>query len=155
MANKFGLNRDISSEVKREVRQKCGFGCVICGSPIIQYHHFNPPFFKAKSHTVIGITLLCGTCHDKTHKKIISTRRVEEADKAPYCKKNKYTRGFLETANVFLPVQIGSCSINAQSIIVYENDIVFGLSKSNNGSDSISINAMFNNNEGDENIKNS
>lgn len=29
--NKYGLTRDIPEDVKRKVRKRCGFGCVICG----------------------------------------------------------------------------------------------------------------------------
>jgi hypothetical protein len=30
--NKYGLKRTIPEKIKREVRQRCGFGCVRCGS---------------------------------------------------------------------------------------------------------------------------
>lgn len=29
--NKQGISRDIPDPIKRDVRQRCGFGCVICG----------------------------------------------------------------------------------------------------------------------------
>ncbi|GAH43227.1 unnamed protein product, partial [marine sediment metagenome] len=48
--NQYGLSRYIPLEIKRAVRQKCGFGCVVCGSTIYQYHHFDPPFNEAKQH---------------------------------------------------------------------------------------------------------
>lgn len=31
--------RSIPAQIKHSVRQRCGFGCVICGSPIYEYDH--------------------------------------------------------------------------------------------------------------------
>jgi hypothetical protein len=45
--NNHGLSRDIPDHVAREVRQRCGFGCVCCGSALYQYHHFDPLFREA------------------------------------------------------------------------------------------------------------
>jgi hypothetical protein len=61
--NKHGLSRYIPEDVKREVRQRCGFGCVICGLGIYEYEHFDPVFTKAKTHNSDGITLLCPNHH--------------------------------------------------------------------------------------------
>lgn len=64
--NQHGLKRgELNEEVRRAVRQRCHFGCVVCGSAVVQYHHFDPPFHSAKEHRAEGITLLCGGCHDK------------------------------------------------------------------------------------------
>lgn len=29
----------IPESIKRQVRQEAKFGCIFCGSPIIEYHH--------------------------------------------------------------------------------------------------------------------
>jgi len=60
--NKHGLSRHISADVKREVRRRCGFGCVICGSFIVHYDHHSPEFTDAIVHDPDCITLLC-PCH--------------------------------------------------------------------------------------------
>lgn len=61
--NTFGLTRAIPEAVKREVRQRCGFGCVVCGSAIYDYEHFDPEFKDARAHDPKGIALLCPNCH--------------------------------------------------------------------------------------------
>jgi len=48
--NKHGLPRHIPPEIKRAIRQACGFGCVTCGSAIGQYEHIDPEFAEATSH---------------------------------------------------------------------------------------------------------
>ena len=64
--NRYGLARSqLTPAIKREVRQRCGFGCIKCGNALIQYEHFDPPFEHAKEHNPNGITLLCAGCHDK------------------------------------------------------------------------------------------
>lgn len=81
--NIYGLPRNIPTQVKREVRQRDGFGCVLCAVPIIQYEHVDPEFKDAKEHSVTAITLLCPTCHSKVTGKQISKEIVKEAMKDP------------------------------------------------------------------------
>ncbi len=81
--NRFGLSRNVPEEVKRKVRQRCGFGCVICGNPIISYEHFDPPFRDARSHSADGITLLCGSCHQKTTMGLINKGTVAKYNADP------------------------------------------------------------------------
>lgn len=57
---------DIPEPLKREVRQKCGFGCVICGIPVYHYDHIDE-YSKVKSHDLANLVLLCPNHHqDKT-----------------------------------------------------------------------------------------
>ncbi|EPV3657267.1 HNH endonuclease [Citrobacter sedlakii] len=77
--NKFGLSRNIPASVKREVRKRCGFGCVICACPIIEYEHIDPPFHLAKEHLVESIALLCPNCHAKVTKRLYPKDKVKKA----------------------------------------------------------------------------
>ncbi|MGD9851192.1 MAG: HNH endonuclease [Nitrospirales bacterium] len=65
----------IPAELKREVRQRCGFGCVICGSPIYDYDHIEE-FSLVKEHTFENLTLLCPLCHRKKTKGLITKQMV-------------------------------------------------------------------------------
>ena len=80
--NKHGLPRAIPAEIKRLVRKRCGFGCVICGLGIYEYEHFNLEFNKAKIHEADGITLLCPNHHTKktTGKLSVETVRIFNAE---------------------------------------------------------------------------
>ena len=43
--NKFGLRRsDFHADTKRLIRQRDGFGCVVCGLALIKYEHLDPEF---------------------------------------------------------------------------------------------------------------
>lgn len=86
--NKHGLTRNIPADIKRKVRQRCGFGCVSCGKGIVQYDHFSPEFADATDHLAEGITLLCGACHDEKKHSLLTNYQVAEMNAEPFCLKN-------------------------------------------------------------------
>lgn len=96
MPNQFGLPRHIPDDVKRQVRQRCGYGCVICGTAIVEYEHVRPEFARAKVHDPQGIALLCPTCHAKKTRNFLSARRVLEAMKNPAAKISGFAFSELE-----------------------------------------------------------
>ena len=51
----------------RHLRQEVGFGCPIkdCGSPYLEYHHFDPPWSIRQHHEPGGMIALCGEHHKK------------------------------------------------------------------------------------------
>ena len=63
--NKFGLKRSIPEDVKREVRQRSKFGCVVCRAGLYEYEHIVPCFNEAERHEAQNICCLCSSCHDK------------------------------------------------------------------------------------------
>jgi len=91
--NKFGLSRDIPDPIKREVRQRCGFGCVVCGSAIYQYEHVEPLFPEAEQHDPNGIVLLCGGCHDRVTRGILSKETIKLKAKIPKCLEQGFSFG--------------------------------------------------------------
>lgn len=74
--NKHGLSRNISAEVRRQVRQRSKFGCVICRRGLYQYEHIDPPFEEAKQHDPAKICCLCGACHDAVTRGQISKQLI-------------------------------------------------------------------------------
>lgn len=84
MKNKYGLSRDIPTEVKLAIRQHAGFGCVICGLAVGQYEHIEPPFAEAHIHDPECMTYLCGSCHDRVTRGIWSKQKVLAARMAPW-----------------------------------------------------------------------
>lgn len=83
--NRLGLGRTIPSPVKREVRKRCGFGCVRCGFSLYDYEHFDPDFKDATEHNPDGITLLCMQCNQKRNRKVLSVETVRLANENPKC----------------------------------------------------------------------
>jgi hypothetical protein len=83
--NVHGLSRTISESIKRQVRQECGFGCVICGLAIATYEHIDPPFNDAKEHDPSKMAYLCGSCHHRVTNGLWSKQKVMEARLDPWC----------------------------------------------------------------------
>ena len=72
----------IPSAIKREVRQRCGFGCVICGKPIFEYEHMLG-WSKVKRHVASEITLLCPDHHDAKTRGFLPNEKVVTANNNP------------------------------------------------------------------------
>lgn len=96
--NIHGLDRYIPEDVRRQVRKECGFGCVICGLALVEYHHI-VPFTEIKVHDPKNIVLLCGSCHGHVTSGVWSNERVIAARKAPMT----FQRGFAKDAFDFKP----------------------------------------------------
>lgn len=116
--NSFNLDREIPADIKRIVRQRCGFGCVVCGSAIYQYDHFEPEFKDASEHRAEGITLLCGGCHDKKTKTFLSKETVAEANNNPCTLKKGFSSNFFDVDVVQPTIFIGNIELLFQGNLI-------------------------------------
>lgn len=57
------MNRRPPADVRRQLRKEANFGCVVCGTPIIQYHHIIP-FSEKEHHNPDEMVVLCPNHHD-------------------------------------------------------------------------------------------
>ncbi len=94
--NAYGLVRDIPAAVSALVRERCGYGCIVCGSLIYQYHHNEIQFHEAKKHDPDYMMLLCANCHQQAGHSI-SHKRLTEQMEHPFCKREEFglIRNFL------------------------------------------------------------
>ncbi|MFF0832658.1 HNH endonuclease signature motif containing protein [Streptomyces sp. NPDC003344] len=74
--------RKIPNPIKREVRQRCGFGCVICGLPLYEYEHMTE-WAKTKRHVADEITLLCNRHHAEKTRGLLPIADVVKANENP------------------------------------------------------------------------
>jgi hypothetical protein len=77
------VTREIPAEMKRTIRKRCGFGCVVCGHPIYEYHHMIE-WSIVKEHKEEEITLLCDNHHKQVHKNLLPTSIVRKFNSKPY-----------------------------------------------------------------------
>ncbi len=124
--NKYTLSRYIPSPIKRDIRLRCGFGCVICGSAIYEYHHYDPSFSQAKKHDPNKIVLLCGTCHGYITSGIWSEDKIRIAHQNPICLENGFSHGLFDFGNKHPTIIIGNSVFENVSIIfqVFETPIL-------------------------------
>jgi len=116
--NKYGLNRQISAPIKREIRQRCGFGCVNCGNAIYQYEHVDPLFSEAKKHDPECIVLLCGGCHDRVTRGILSKETIKEKSKKPKCLEQGFSFGPFDLGMVEPEIIFGTLITKGVKILI-------------------------------------
>jgi len=110
----------------RDVRQRCGFGCVNCGCAIIQYHHFDPEYAEATEHRAESITLLCGTCHDHVNRGLLGIDEVRLLNGDPKCKRQGFTGDLLFASRDKIHFQIGSATFRRHAVLLYEEEVLIG-----------------------------
>jgi HNH endonuclease len=72
----------IPAPIKRQVRQRCGFGCVICGLPLYEYDHL-VPWSEVEEHDPDNIVLLCDQHHREKTNGLLPIEQVLAANEAP------------------------------------------------------------------------
>jgi hypothetical protein len=75
--------RNIPADIRRAVRQRCGFGCVICGVPLFEYEH-KLGWAAIQRHAADEITLLCDRHHREKTAGLLPQADVESADVDPF-----------------------------------------------------------------------
>jgi hypothetical protein len=120
--NKYGLKRSIPAEVKREVRQRCGFGCVRCGLGIYDYEHFAPDFKDARSHDPAGITLLCMQCNQKRARGLLSAETVAQANDSPRCLQDGFAREEWGFGKEPIEVVLGGATFTNVDVLIQLGD---------------------------------
>lgn len=110
--NRHGLQRPPSPAVKKEIRQRCGFGCVICGAAIVTYEHFDPPFRDAQCHDPRGMTLLCGAHQLETSKGLLSKQTIAEANRDPFCKRVGYAKHLFDLGGKKPKIMMGGADVS-------------------------------------------
>jgi hypothetical protein len=107
MKNKYGLDRDIPPHIKKAIRQRCGFGCVVCGLGIIEYEHVDPEFHEAKEHDADKMALLCPQCHSKVTRGFWSKEKIKKAMQQPLCRQQGFTKEVFDFCEGYPSLQFG------------------------------------------------
>ena len=76
-------SRNIPRPVQREVRRRCGFGCVMCGMPLYEYEHLLG-WANVQRHVADEITLLCDQHHREKTAGLLPLEAVREANANPF-----------------------------------------------------------------------
>lgn len=126
--NQFGLSRYIPKPIAREVRQRCGFGCVRCGQAIYEYEHLDPPFKEARAHDPNAIVLLCISCHGQVTRGWLSKDTIKHAAQNPKCKETGFSFGVFDVGHDFPEIAIGNwIGRSTDSLIEVDGQKIFGV----------------------------
>jgi len=143
--NQYGLSRDnIPEHIKREVRKRCGFGCVICGSIPFDYHHYNPPFNQAREHCADGIVLLCGGHHTEAGKGLLSVDTIKKSAASPKCLEKGFSDFSLDVEEKFPAVLFGNSIFKGNPTLIRAfGEKLFAVDKPEEPRGPCRINAVF------------
>jgi hypothetical protein len=149
LANRYGLRRAIPEEIKRMVRKRCGFGCVLCGASITHYDHIDPPFKDAQVHEATGIALVCPKHHDWVTRGYLSREKVLKASLNPFCNQAGYAHSELELGPSYpFLVFAGSTIWNVPIPVIVRGEPLFQIKGPEEPRGPISLCANFHNSEG-------
>lgn len=157
MPNKHGLPRDIPDPIKRRIRQRSKFGCVICRAGIYDYEHIDPEYSDATTHSSDDICCLCTSCHAKVtrghYSKDIVRKRYSEVE-ATDSSLIPPPFDYLDFHDGKAELKIGGISYDpgVNSVVKYHGKELFSVSPSNE-SDAAGINALFLDESGNETLK--
>ncbi|MGF1689641.1 hypothetical protein [Photobacterium kagoshimensis] len=107
-------SRNIPLPIQREVRQRCGFGCVICGLPLYEYEHMEE-WAVVKRHVADEITLLCDQHHREKTGGLLPIEVVRAANNTPFNLREGNSKPYnLHFAGTEATIEIGSNSFTCK-----------------------------------------
>lgn len=83
MSSKDVSRPPIPHPMAREIRKRCGFGCVICGMPLYEYEHM-AEWAIVQRHVAEEITLLCDQHHREKTNGLLPKEVVAAANADPF-----------------------------------------------------------------------
>jgi hypothetical protein len=101
--------KPIKDSIKLLVRQKCGFGCIVCGDPIVEYHHITE-HAKGGDDTVENLALLCPTHHSEHHKGILKRKTLENFAANPFSLRSENRKPIHLEIDGLFPIIVGNTS---------------------------------------------
>jgi hypothetical protein len=108
--------RNIPLPIQREVRQRCGFGCVFCGLPLYEYDHLLG-WENVQRHVAEEITLLCDSHHRERTNGLLPLEQVTEADANPYNRQTGVSKPYdLHFAGDSCEVVVGGNSFTMEAL---------------------------------------
>lgn len=153
--NKFGLSRTIEADIKREIRQNSKFGCVVCRCAIYEYEHIIPEFKEATSHDPDHMCLLCGQCHNKVTKGLLSKETIQQ-EYGAVRSSSVIPRPFekIDLRTVYPTIVVGNCKfVNPKSVIEINGDTILALNTTQDNNGLPSLTGVFTDDKGRELIR--
>lgn len=150
MKNRFGLSRNIPTSVKRKIRKNSKFGCVICRCGIYEYEHIDPEFSDALEHDPSKMCLLCGQCHNKVTKGVLSKKTVfNYYNKIQNGVESKSPWESFDLESNHIIVKIGNSSFHgAKELIRFGDKVILSIEPPENGSSFPTLSGAFTKDDG-------
>jgi len=95
---------------------------------IYQYHHVDPVFADATKHESKCIVLLCGGCHDRVGRGLLSIDTIKKRGDKPKCKESGFSFGPFDIGSEPIEIKLGTIlARNTKTLIRVCGDDVFSI----------------------------
>jgi hypothetical protein len=110
-----------------ELRSEVGFGCPVCRSPFLTWHHFDPPSHIEEHWRPEGIIAMCPLCHGEADEKTgragnYSPDELRAMKKADYSSRD-VKGSFISWQKENLLVRVGGCYTDTSAPVICVNGI--------------------------------
>jgi hypothetical protein len=86
-------SRNIPLPIQRQVRQRCGFGCIVCGLPLFEYDHLLG-WANVQRHVAEELTILCDQHHREKGSGLLPLDVVNAANRNPFNLQNGVSKPY-------------------------------------------------------------
>lgn len=128
------ISRNPPSGVKKHLRSEVNFGCPICGSPYLTYHHYDPPWNKKHHNKPDGMIALCVKHHGLADCGTYTKEQIKKFKKNPILKNPLISQGKFEWLRNELILEAGGFYLDSHVYLRIDgqNIIWFNRDKENN-----------------------
>jgi len=123
---------------ERLLRQEVGFGCPICRTPFLTYHHFDPPWRERKHFDPDGVIALCRKHHDMAEGGHYTKRYLRDLKSASYSVSD-IKEYFPWVRNQFIVRVGGLYSVGSRTVIRVDGEPVIQIATGEDGLVSVSF----------------
>lgn len=127
------MSRTPPVSVREILRKEVNFGCPVshCGSPYLEYHHFDPPWNEKHHHNPNGMIALCNKHHPEADNGAWEKEQLRELKTNPFVKGEII--GKFNWLRQDLLIIAGLVSHNPQVILRIGEEKTFWIEKNHNG----------------------
>jgi trigger factor len=128
--------------VKRQLRQRGGYGCCRCGFAIYQYHHIIP--YSAEPHfRVEDMMILCPNCHSMATDGALTIDEQRAIQQEPYNLRRGYASGAMKVNQPYCAVAAGGVLLVGNGPLITADEFpLLTLEAGHGGEMLLSINLM-------------
>ncbi len=128
------------AEVRKILRQEVNFGCPVCGSPFLTWHHFDPPKRVSPHYRPEGMVALCLQHHKEADAGAYTIPQLKALKRYPYLRNAKLTAKFNWRRQLIL-LEVGSnYYISPNHILRIADKDVIWISHDSFGLQAVSLN---------------
>ena|ERR1019366_8223156 len=104
------MSRNVPAAVARELRREAGFGCCVCGIPILQYHHI-VEWAEDQHFRPEDMMVLCPLHHDQMTKRAMPEAEQRKLKANPHNIQRGLAKGLLTVRQDYCAANFGSVTV--------------------------------------------